>query len=1050
MVQMTCCGSIGAPARHGAQELLKTVNQTGFNSPIYLGKLDSDHISKALARGDVRCARTGEAFGIGVCEGCVYIAGFDDTGLMYGCFALAEMLESGQPARSIQEEPYLKTRGIYELPHNRDLESERFYSKAYWTEYFNMLARNRINSFNYVYSHQTGYMAPVFAYFTRDEKYPDARPIDIPGEMIDRNREMMAFITELAHDRGITFILGIWEVYPWRGGQGDWRPPQANAVPGVTEDILEDYVYRGAKAMLTEFPCIDGIQVRVNEESSITSERQTEFFKNTIFKAVAETGKLMDYRGWLALPETTETVKSMCPNLRTSMKYWAEFLGAPYQPCKIEPGYSYGNLLEKPMPYRFMWQVWSLGSPRLLLWGDPEYVQRFAQSCKLGGAEGFEINPPLAQKGYGNEPGYWRIFKNPADEYYTHEYERYWMFYMLFGRMAYNPGLPKDVWMRELQKRVGDHAKNVMEAYKLSSRVITFLVQYSLSDPNMYIWPEIDLGGLLEFYIETPTSDKCTLSTVPEYIDNLIKNIPCGKFTPHQSAELFKAFSDGILAALEQPGIAEAGESNRELAASLVDFHVMAHLSRYHSLKIEAALRVQAYFRTGDGSGLREAEHLLRDATMQWEAIISLTEDRYYDRMVTGPSDAGCWKAKRRLAYEDELRLKEIIALHERFGLFEKGFDFGRHITMQGFENRPFDLFKTFSVEKRFTGVTPDTRFTAISGFGIMTGEWGGIAMARPRLTDRTADWKYRRDALYNVHMENMRGYRSPLTEDYLSGEGEAEFACSLENGRYSVTLLFADESVKAKAHGPFSACVNGVCAVQSEAVLPLEKIERTVVANVTDGKLTLALSGRWFISAMFIRRMTPAIAHMPPRALAAGEWLYATATVPQGEISEVSVLLQGASIPMTPLGNSHYRADVSHFLNGTTPIEYRIRACQGGLCGETDAFTLVAKQTNVFKACHDAPGRIKAGQELALSLTVSPEPAAVLLHYSRANQYDGLETVDMGRQGDSFAASVPGEYILPTRDLLYYFEILNNDGFGVIYPDFRVETPYYVAEVEA
>ena len=88
------------------------------------------------------------------------------------------------------------------------------------------------------------------------------------------------------------------------------------------------------------------------------------------------------------------------------------------------------------MGYRCMWQAWALGSPRLLLWGDPDYVRRFVHSCRLGGAEGFEINPPLAQKGYGNEPGYWRIFKHRSDEYYTHEYERYWMFYLLFGRMA--------------------------------------------------------------------------------------------------------------------------------------------------------------------------------------------------------------------------------------------------------------------------------------------------------------------------------------------------------------------------------------------------------------------------------------------------------------------------------------------------------------------------------------------------------------------------------------------------------------------------------------
>ena len=96
-----------------------------------------------------------QAFSVCVEPERVIVAGFDDVGLMYGCLALCEKLRRGRALVSFDEAPYLETRGIYELPHNRDLEKDRFYSKEYWTTYFNMLARNRINSFNYVFSHQT-------------------------------------------------------------------------------------------------------------------------------------------------------------------------------------------------------------------------------------------------------------------------------------------------------------------------------------------------------------------------------------------------------------------------------------------------------------------------------------------------------------------------------------------------------------------------------------------------------------------------------------------------------------------------------------------------------------------------------------------------------------------------------------------------------------------------------------------------------------------------------------------------------------------------------
>ena len=89
---------------------------------------------------------------------------------------------------------------------------------------------------------------------------------------------------------------------------------------------------------------------------------------------------------------------------------------------------------------------------------------------------------------------------------------------------------------------------------------------------------------------------------------------------------------------------------------------------------------------------------------------------------------------------------------------------------MKGFENRAFDLFERFSVERGFEGVAETCAYSPERGFGFVTGDVQGVGMGKPRLTDRTCDWIYRRDALYKVDMSNMRAYRSPLTEDYLYG----------------------------------------------------------------------------------------------------------------------------------------------------------------------------------------------------------------------------------------------------------------------------------------
>jgi hypothetical protein len=59
-------------------------------------------------------------------------------------------------------------------------------------------------------------------------------------------------------------------------------------------------------------------------------------------------------------------------------------------------------MLQRPEPFSFYWELWGLGSHRLLLWGNPDYVRRAVSTFHFGDAVGFEIDPPLAQKGFGN------------------------------------------------------------------------------------------------------------------------------------------------------------------------------------------------------------------------------------------------------------------------------------------------------------------------------------------------------------------------------------------------------------------------------------------------------------------------------------------------------------------------------------------------------------------------------------------------------------------------------------------------------------------------
>jgi hypothetical protein len=140
--------------------------------------------------------------------------------------------------------------------------------------------------------------------------------------------------------------------------------------------------------------------MRTNEESGIPNDYRVQFYRDYVYTAIRDAGRpvFLDLRAWAVAKDMIDAAQQVGVPVRVSTKYWAEDIGRPYQPAETFPGYSYLNFLEKPHAYPFYWELWGLGSHRLLLWGNPDFVRRAAGTFALGNAVGFEIDPPLAQK----------------------------------------------------------------------------------------------------------------------------------------------------------------------------------------------------------------------------------------------------------------------------------------------------------------------------------------------------------------------------------------------------------------------------------------------------------------------------------------------------------------------------------------------------------------------------------------------------------------------------------------------------------------------------
>ncbi|MCL5744295.1 MAG: hypothetical protein M1541_10280, partial [Acidobacteria bacterium] len=393
------------------------------------------------------------------------VTGSDERGLMYGLLEAAEQLRAAGRLSDTSGCPAVAMRGIRYLLHNHDLEERWYYSRDYWDRYFELLARSRLNRFNLVFAHQTNYLAPPYPFWLDLPEFPQIRVPGLSAEQRRKNLEMLQYISQTAADHGIDFTLGVWE------HNIQTRPHKmVPTVDGITRENIGPYSHAALKKILQLCPGIRSVQMRTNVESGIPDDFRMEFYKKYVYTAIRDCGRPvhLDLRAWAVASDMIEAAEDVRVPLRVSTKYWAEDVGRPYQPAETYAGYSYLNFLQKPHSYQFYWELWGLGSHRLLLWGNPDFVRRAASTFQLGGGVGFEIDPPLAQKGFGNRPGVWDIFTEAQKDrrFWKWEFERYWMFYELWGRLTYNPAAPDSIWLGELRRRFGAAAADVFDAYK--------------------------------------------------------------------------------------------------------------------------------------------------------------------------------------------------------------------------------------------------------------------------------------------------------------------------------------------------------------------------------------------------------------------------------------------------------------------------------------------------------------------------------------------------------------------------------------------------------
>lgn len=1104
--------SLSEPAAYGLGEFIRVLERKGYDAErttalakarsshvIVIGTLRSKNIrsfvrSGALALSDVKESLSVKRLNAGK-QSVLAIAGADERGLMYALLEAAREVDAAadKPAvdaiTEVAETPLVPVRSMAVFLHNEDDEREWYYSREYWEDYFGMLAANRWNTFNLVFSHQTSYLAPMYPFHVTVKEYPEVRANLSEAQRV-KNLETLRMITTLAKERGIDFTLGIWQQIAWETSEE--VEGQESMVSGYNKENMTGYTYLALKQLLRECPGITGLQLRMNYESGVTFDRQTEFFRDAIFRAAKESGRdiLIELRDIGLLSETREAAQTMGLRTRISHKYWAEDMVFPYHPTKFVWTYSYGDWLKYPRNADQIYQVWSLGSHRLLLWGDPEFAKRFAPTTRFGEAVGFEICAPLSQKGFGNAPGAWRIFRDPSREYYRWEFERYWSYYQLLGRLTYNPARGHEFWTQELVRRFGQgSAPALAKAYESASHIVPHIVAVAISNFNMYVWPEQDNGGLLNYYMTLRPFDRALFAGFDEHAENILAGRSSGKLSPADVAARLDSIAAVTVAALEHAkGNVERGE--KEFWATDKDFRILAGMAKYFAQKMRAALALTLYYKTGDVNQLDGAIDHAEQGLAEWKAVAAIAGEIYRDNLVFGPGSAGHWKDKIAFAEDDLKQLRYQRMLFEAIGTPDFAFDFGPVPFTRNTETYSTPYVNNYTVERRFTGVFPNSRYDPQLGYGWVEGDNLKASVAKD-LTRYT--WSgATAEEVKNIPSEALMG-------DYIMGSGEAVFRVDLPEGHYQGTVILTDKSANPSDHGPMEVFVverfGDRPIVDSHTVRVGETIIKRFNINMTGErfinfrvKFRASAPDHFIINALTFTRVEPHIAHVPVHRAQPGLDLRVAASVtlppPPNDghpLTSLGIITSNASTLAVPKNVTRVTLKYSSDRYGTFKSVVMGSSGTGSYVTTLPGAGVREGRLYYYFEAEDNTGRIvrlPMEEYFETDVTGDVEPPVVthttvaahspntpleirarvkdnsavdkvLLYFRPTRQTMEYTTLEMSRNGDEFVAVIPGSVITKDFDLMYYLEAFDEHGNACIRPDRETSDPYFLVKVK-
>jgi hypothetical protein len=598
------------------------------------GIIDKPLVCTALKEGGFEIGRTSKD------KNAIYVLGTDDAGAMYGILDLAEQIQTNKSLESVKSKTSnskFEFRAIkfnlpwysYRTNEALTLHTQTCRDLVFWREFLDMMAENRFNVLTLWNMHP-------FTYMIRPEGYEKASPFS--DAELGQWQRFWHELFKMAKERGIeTYILN-WNIIV---------SPQFAEAYGVkqendTSQVVRDYTRKCISQVIDEYEDLTGIGVtQADWMWEMTPRERAEWVEDTFIAGIKDAKREVKFIYRSVRTGSPLEMRRVIDNAGFEEPVWVEVKfnwshGHSTPKLTMTHADDSGKIDErfwrpKATNFKIAWMIRNEDF-FLLRWGQGDFIREHIATNSDDYVGGYFVGSET----YIPAKDYFHKANDHVDWKYA--FEKQWLYYMLWGRLLYNPQTGDDVFAEAFDRRYGQGiGRKLLKAYYLASKMPLKLASFHAATWDFTLYSEGFLATAqsrgkfddvspfisIDELIDHETLDPAYLS-IPDHVKNVIGNVKVkdSLITPLDLADELEADAK---TALDLVNNVKPKTAAARLECEVADIRAWANLGLYFSQKLRAAVALETYRKTKDKQQQEKAVKFLEKAATHWEALIRVT-----------------------------------------------------------------------------------------------------------------------------------------------------------------------------------------------------------------------------------------------------------------------------------------------------------------------------------------------------------------------------------------------------------------------------------------